>query len=451
MNHLQLAAPPSVLVPALAIWLGAGWLGLANWRRSARNRAVGRLEALRFLLVTMLLFTLLRPEYVEHLQRKTAPEIAILMDASDSMKTRDLTLTNKVVSRAQWLDARRAAKFWLPLESQAKVAVEDFAVPSTNAGAINGTDLNAALELTLQRFKNLKAVLVLSDGDWNMGKSPLATATRYREQNIPIFTVAVGRLTPLPDLILENVSMPAYGLLGEDIAVPFKVTSHLAREVKTTVSIYDPQGEQAKKEITIPPNGAVEDAVLWSPRAAGEITATVKVPVEPEESIAENNERSFHISIRQEKLKVLVVDSLPRWEYRYLRNALARDPGVDMQCLLYHPEIGPGGGPNYIPAFPATKEALAPYDVIFLGDVGIGQNELTETNAAMIRGLVEQQASGLVFVPGPRGREATFLDSPLADLYPGRVGPIQTAGRRTGERGATGPDQRRQTSLAHPL
>ena len=123
-----------------------------------------------------------------------------------------------------------------------------------------------------------------------------------------------------------------------------------------------------------------------------------------------------------------MVDSLPRWEYRYLRNALARDPGVDMQCLLYHPGIGPGDGPNYISAFPATKEALAPYDVIFLGDVGIGQNELTETNAAMIRGLVEQQASGLVFVPGSRGREATFLNSPLADLYPVQLDPSKPQG-----------------------
>ena len=428
MNHLQLAAPLPVLAPALALWLFAAWLSLANWRRSARARAVGRLECLRFLLLTLLVFTLLRPEYVQHLQRNLTPEIAILMDASDSMKTRDLTLTNKTVSRAEWLQAKRAAQFWLPLQSKARVVIEDFAAPSTNANAINGTDLNAALEQTLQRFKNLKAVLLLTDGDWNLGKSPLATATRYREQNIPIFSVAVGRETPMPDLILENVSMPSYGILGEDIAVPFKVTSHLDRQVKTTVAIYDEQGQQAKKDITIPPNGAVEDAILWSPRSGGEITATVKVPVEPEETIAENNERSFHISIRQEKLRVLVVDSLPRWEYRYLRNALARDPGVDMQCLLYHPEIGPGDGPNYIPAFPATKEALAPYDVIFLGDVGIGQNELTDTNAAMIRGLVEQQASGLVFVPGQRGREATFLNSPLADLYPVVLDPSKPLG-----------------------
>jgi hypothetical protein len=418
MSHLSVAAPISVILPGLAIWLGAAWLCLANWRRSGNRRAAGKLETLRFILVTLLVLTLLRPEYVEHLQQSATPEIAILVDGSDSMKTRDLNISNNVLSRAQWLEQQLQRGFWAPLRNKAKVSVETFSAPSTNQNAINGTDLGQALENAFHRYKNLKTVLLLSDGDWNTGKSPLGAATRYREQNIPVFTVAVGRETPLPDLALENVSAPAYGLFGEEIAIPFKVTSHLPREVKTTVSIMDEAGEAASKQITIPPNGEVEEAVLWSPRATGEVTATVKLPVEPDEAIAENNERTFHISIRVEKLKVLVVDSLPRWEYRYLRNALARDPGVDLSCLLLRPDLGPGDGVNYIQSFPDSKESLAPYDVVFLGDVGIGQDELTDNDAQLLKGLVEQQGSGLVFVPGRRGREDTFLNSPLKDLYP---------------------------------
>jgi hypothetical protein len=416
MSHFSVAAPVSVIVPGLAIWLGAAWLCHANWRRSGNRRAAGRLEALRFILVSLLVLTLLRPEYVEHLQRTATPEIAILVDGSDSMKTRDMVVSNNVVSRAQWLQLQRAV--WAPLRNKAKVSVETFAAPSTNQNAINGTDLGRALEDAFHRFKNLKAVLLLSDGDWNMGQSPLGAATQYREQNIPVFTVAVGRETPLPDLALEDVSAPAYGLFGEEIAIPFKVTSHLPREVKTTVSIMDENGEAASKQITIPPNGEVEESILWSPRALGGVTATVKLPVEPDEAIADNNEQTFHISIRVEKLKVLVVDSLPRWEYRYLRNALARDPGVELSCLLLRPDLGPGEGVDYLPAFPDSKEALAPYDVVFLGDVGIGQGELTDDDAQLLKGLVEQQGSGLVFVPGRRGREISFLDSPLKDLYP---------------------------------
>ncbi len=38
MNHLSLAAPISVMLLGLAIWLGAGWLCYANWQRSGRRR-----------------------------------------------------------------------------------------------------------------------------------------------------------------------------------------------------------------------------------------------------------------------------------------------------------------------------------------------------------------------------------------------------------------------------
>jgi hypothetical protein len=418
MNHLSVAAPASVIIAGVFLWLFAGWLCLANWQRSANRRASGWLETLRFVLITLLAVTLLRPECVKKLERASTPEIAVLTDASESMNTRDVDAGAGVISREQWIRRQVGRRFWGPLDAKAKISVEPFSAPSTNANAINGTDLNLALEGALHRYKNLKAVLLLSDGDWNLGKSPLGTATQYREQSIPIFTVAVGRETPVPDLVLENVSAPAYGLFGEEIAVAFKVTSHLAHEVKTAISISDNFGESAKKDITIPANGEVEDSILWSPREVGEITATVKLPVEPDEAIAENNERTFHMSVRVEKLKVLVVDSLPRWEYRYLRNALARDPGVDMRCLLLHPDLGPGEGLNYISAFPDSKEALSSYDVVFLGDVGIGENELTDKDAELLKGLVEQQGSGLVFVPGRRGREATFLNSPLKDLYP---------------------------------
>lgn len=428
MSNISLAAPLTVMLIGLAIWLGSAWLCYNNWRRSPNPSVSGKLEALRLLLITFLVFTLLRPEYIKHIERKDLPEIAVLIDSSDSMKTRDVIATNKVESRADWLQQQRARQFWKPLEKTAKVGVEDFSAASTNTSIVNGTDIGGALENALTRHQNLKAALLLTDGDSNFGKPPLGAATRYREQNIPIFTVSIGRDAPVPDLVLDSVSAPSYGLLGEEIAIPFKVTSHLPREVKTSVSLVDQFGEETKKDITIPAKGELEEAILWFPRSVGEVVATVKLPVQPDEAIAENNERQFHIAIRVEKLKVLVVDSVPRWEYRYLRNALARDPGVDMSCLLFHPDIGVGDGLHYITAFPNTKEAISSYDVIFLGDVGVGQGELTEQNAELIKGLVEQQSSGLVFVPGRRGREQTLVNSALKDLLPVVLDPSKPQG-----------------------
>lgn len=421
MTQWSFSASGPLMALIAVIWIAAGCLSWINWRRR-RTPGVAAMEALRFLVMTLIGFTLLRPEFVRRIMQTEQPEIVILSDASESMRTRDVVVdSSTVVQRDEWLEQGRQTNFWRPLEKKAKVLVEEFARPSTNAAAGGtdlGTDLNQALEAVLQRQKHLKAVLLLSDGDWNLGKSPLNAAARYRGQKVPVYTVAVGSENHLPDLVLQEVTAPSYGLLGEQISLPFKVQNHLPREIKTTVTLASAAGMEVRKEITLPAFATVQDSVVWAPRKLGEYTLNLKIPVQPDEYLNDNNDQTFRVSIRTEKLNVLVVDSTPRWEYRYLRNALSRDPGVSLDCLLYHPGMSVGQGSNYISSFPETKELIAKYDVVFLGDVGLGLNELSEKDLDLLKGLVEQQGSGLVFLPGPRGRQLTLLAHPIRDLLP---------------------------------
>lgn len=422
MTHLELSASWAVRIFALLLWAAAGWFAFQNYRRRGAAKWVGWLEGLRFAIVTLIVFTLFKPEFVKQIIEKELPEIAVLFDASGSMATRDVPAGDKnILRRNQWLQLQRTNQFWKPWQRNARVAVEEFgAPPPPNATATReeGTDLNAALDDTLQRHRRLKAVVVLTDGDWNLGASPVSAATRYRSREVPIYTVGVGSDSFLPDLVLENVVVPAYGLLGEQVSIPFKIQSHLPREVRTTVTLSSPEGELGRKEIVIPAYGLAQDTILWSPTALGDQQLRLSFPVAEGEFIEDNNEQKFRISVRTEKLNVLVVDSLPRWEYRYLRNALERDPGVAMNCLLLHPGMKPGEGTNYIKAFPESKEAISKYDVVFLGDIGIGNGELTTKQMELVKGLVEQQGSGLVFLPGSRGRQMTLVNSPIGDLLP---------------------------------
>jgi len=154
------------------------------------------------------------------------------------------------------------------------------------------------------------------------------------------------------------------------------------------------------------------------------------VPKHPDEFAADNNRLTAPIAIREEKLKVLVVESFPRWEYRYLRNALSRDPGIEVSCLLFHPGLGKVGGGNkdYIKQFPAGLDELARYDVVFLGDVGVEDGQLTAEQCRLLKGLVEHQASGLVFMPGIEGKEISLLATELGDLCPVALDPAQPGG-----------------------
>jgi len=380
------------------------------------------MEALRFVIMTLIAFTLARPEFVRLIVETEEPEIVVLTDGSGSMATRDVVLAAEdVIERETWLAGVQATNFWRPLEGEAKVMLEEFDRPSTNAPGSNtvaGTDLNASLAAVLQRQQHLKAVLLLTDGDWNQGESPVNAAIQYRSRNVPIYTVRVGREMPLPDLVLEEVSAPSYGLLGEQISIPFRVQSFLPRDVRTTVALTSVAGVDVRKDITIPAFGEVQSSLVWSPQALGSYSLNMGLPAEADEYLADNNDKHLRIAVRTEKLRVLVVESLPRWEYRFLRNALSRDPGVEVDCLLMHPGMERGEGRDYIRTFPRTRELISKYDVVFVGDVGIGEGELTEEDAELLRGLVEQQGSGLVFMPGMRGRQLTLAETALGELLP---------------------------------
>ena len=420
----QINTAPWVVVVAAAFVLASVWFLFRSLRREGSGGGLTALHVLRLLVAVLVAFTLLRPERVVVKKRTEQPRVLVLYDGSGSMDTKDvLTGEKQSLSRAEWVKQQLEAKFFGPLEKQYQVTIEPFAQPPADDAKADveteiGTDLNAPLERVLKQHSDLRAVLLLSDGDWNLGKSPITAATALAQREVPVFAVGVGSETYLPDVEMQSVLAPTYGLVNERISVMFTVQNHLPREVKTTVSVQGPGDAKGSKTVTLPPMGQVQDMLVFTPQAEGEGDFTVRVPVEREEVFSGNNERTFHLAVRKETLKVLVVDSQPRWEFRYLRNALMRDPGVAVNTVLYMPGIGVGEGAGYLKEFPAKREDLQSYDVVFIGDVGVGGGMLTPENATMLRGLVEQQASGVVFLPGALGRQKTLADSALGDLVP---------------------------------
>lgn len=412
----------SLILLGIVILAAAAALSCLQWVRRNRERPVAWIEGFRFLSVGMVVFTLFKPEIVRVIPRTDPAEVVVLMDGSNSMQTRDVTSSGATPqTRAAWLGSARERKFWAPLEAKGAVAIETFSEPPPpDAGrtAEEGTNLSGPLLTALKTRPNLKAVLLTTDGDWNLGESPVVAAAEYAERGIPIYTVGIGAPTALPDLELKPVTVPSFGLLGEQISIPFRIQSFMSHEVKTVVKLSGAAGANISKSITIPPFSQVQDSLLWAPTQPGDYTLKLSFPAEPEESLTGNNEQDFRISIRNETLKVLVIDSAPRWEYRYLRNALERDPGVELKTLLLHPGMKPGGGTDYLEKFPESKEELSKFDVIFLGDIGNGTGELTNQQLELVRGLIEHQGSGLVLLPGLRGRLPSLQSSPIADLFP---------------------------------
>jgi hypothetical protein len=423
---LHLSPTPLTLWIGIIALLAIGWLSVLTWRRSPHPRRTAVLEILRMTAAVAVVILLWQPEWRTVVHPTTKPRIAILWDESKSMDTIDAQLPpalaekSAIVSRADWVKKALSSDLWKPLEANGanEVITLPFATPDEANPAISGSDLEFPLSDVLQNQSNLRAVVMLSDGDANSGQPPVAAAQKMRLRGVPLYAIPIGSQTRLPDLDILSASAPGYGIVGENVQIPFTIRSSLDRQVRTIIRLRDNSGRQITKDLILPPNAETHDSILWRIDKEGSATLELSIPVADGELVSTNNSRRFVIAGRPEKIRVLVIESQPRWEYRFLRNALSRDPGVEVSCLLFHPSLGLGGGREYIQKFPEKLEDLAKYDVVFIGDVGVNKDQLTKEQCALIRGLVENQASGVIFMPGSKGNQFSLLDTELADLMP---------------------------------
>ncbi|EMI20404.1 putative membrane protein, partial [Rhodopirellula maiorica SM1] len=394
-NSLFLAV--SILV--LILTCGLAWIACA---RSRFRSSIVWLELFRVLLVAVAVLLLNQPEVIYQIDPTRRPTVVILGDESLSMETADMgDELNPMRTRQDSVRHLMDKQTWAAVEQDADVVVVPFASDPEN----DRTDIDAALASALDGYPNLRAVVLASDGDWNAGAAPVEAATKFRMQQVPIFTIPVGSQERLPDVELLSFEVPALGVANKTLRIPFSVESSLPQDHRAIAKLVASDGTEVTREFTIQAMGQTSEAILWKPDQTGDFQLTLTIPMHASERIANNNELSMPISIPEVQLKVLVIESRPRWEYRYLRNALSRDPGIEVSCLLFHPGLTKTGGGNrdYIASFPDDLADLSQYDVVFLGDVGVSEDQLSEEQCQLLKGLVEQQASGLVVIPGIAG------------------------------------------------
>jgi hypothetical protein len=393
----------------------SAFLSWKTWVRSGKKTPVLALETFRFLVVILILATLLNPEQVEKEEKENEPEIVCLLDVSGSMSTLDVRDSNgSIESRIDWARKTMDGDWKKELEQNSTIITTTF---SSQSGT-QGTDLSRALSEALENSGNLKAVLFLSDGDSNTGPSVLSLAGKCRSAAVPVYSIRIGAPKALPDLSIEEAFAPSFALQDEKITINYRITNTFEQRQRSTLKLFANEQLVSQKPLLISASDEIAGSMVWLPPSEGDYELKVVLDKVARESLPGNNERTLSTRVENKVIKALIVDSFPRWEYRFLRNALDRDPGIDMKSVLFHPGLSPGEGKDYLPEFPRSKDTLASFDVIFLGDIGMGENELSEEQCKNLDELIRLQASGLVFLPGRRGRQLTFSDSPLSDLLP---------------------------------
>jgi hypothetical protein len=264
------------------------------------------------------------------------------------------------------------------------------------------------------------AVVVFSDGVNTEGSSLADAAARARRKGVPLFTIALGSETPIRDVELTDVLVDEVVFVDDVVNFEFKLTATGmdGHNIRVVLHKKDDMTPLAETNITLGKDGETQRGRLaFRPTEVGEYEYIVEIEPIADENQRDNNRQQRHVSVRNEQVRVLLVQSYPSYEFRYLKHLLERDSTVKLRAVLQEAD------PEYaeldetaLSVFPIRREELFEYDVLVFGDVNPAF--LSATALANIKAFVEEKGGGAVVVSGPLYTPVAYRDTVLAELLP---------------------------------
>ena len=446
----------------LLLWMGCAAIVLRTYMsdpaRLARPQRI-LLVVLRVSVITLVLFMM--HGWVVHRHRVDLPDLIVALDDSLSMATEDhysahdvglaaSTLTRRagLPAASRWnqslsllhhdggawlqaLEARYRIKAYRIGES-ARVMAEPLQdgidVSTMSPPAELGSQLGDGLKTILdaQRGRPTAALILLTDGITTSGSSLPDVAELARQQGVPLFLVGLGDDLPPRDIRLTDLLVDAATFVGDVLSFDAKIQHDGFPGAPVTVQLLDEANEVLDEQrVTLNGFGGAQPVRLsHRPQRVGEREYQIRLPVQAGESSAENNQLTQRVLVRDEQIRVLLVEGLPSYEFRTLRQLLSRlvreetgDRVVQLTTLLQSADFEIADqDETAIRVFPVRREELFAYDVLVFGDVDPAQ--LTSSMMEQIAEFVTVRGGGVIFIAGNRFNPTAYAGTALEHLFP---------------------------------
>ena len=302
----------------------------------------------------------------------------------------------------------------------------------------NDTDLRLPLRRLLEKSPGDNAkhlgVILFTDGQHNVGPSPLDLARELGVRKLPIYAVALGSKIPPSDIAVLELSAPKQIFKDAEVAVSTRIRVQGIAAQPIIVELFDATGERRlleRKTLTHSGRDGVESVKFTTKFSEVglrrlEVKATPTLPDVKEVSEA-NNKLATLTRVTEDKIRVLLVDGEARWEYQYLVNALGRDADIRLDRLLFDaPSIGSiaddkreaAGLPmsRWPDEIAGKEDPLWKYDCILLGDVP--PERLPLAVQQRLEKYVADREGTLVISAGKRSMPMALVGAPFAKLIP---------------------------------
>ena len=287
-----------------------------------------------------------------------------------------------------------------------------------------GTSIGGALEALAktERGVPLAGVVLLSDGLDTSSRRAEAVVRDLGTRGIPVYTVPVGIADP-DDVSIRNVIMQDVAFTGDKVPVRVQLQSkgYEKRTAELTVSL---NGRGVARQTVTFEGGLQFVEIFFNVDVAERGAARIGVEIEAftDESTAANNRVERSVRVVNEKINVLCIEGSARWEFRYLRAMLKRDPRINATFIATRAQPGLAqSSSEYIAKFPEDREEAFAYDLVILGDVD--SSFFSVEAFQRLEELIKERGGSLLMLCGARFAPSSYAGTPVERMLPVRFDP----------------------------
>ena len=301
------------------------------------------------------------------------------------------------------------------------VAVEDLTVLKA---ADPGTSIASSLEAVANSGGIPPAgIVLLSDGiDSATSQRSEAVLRDLGARGIPVYTVPLGLPDP-DDVSINNIVMQEVAFSGDRVPVRVHLQSegYEQRTARLSVLLND---RRVSSRVVRFEGGLQFEEVDFRVDIYEKGAAQIDVVIEPfdDEVSITNNRITRSIRVVNEKVNVLYIEGNARWEFRYLRAILKRDPRINATFIASNvgPEVA-RNSPEHIERFPSKREEAFMYDLVILGDVDAAF--FNDEELGLLEELIRDRGASLLMLCGPMHSPGSYQGTPVQTMLPVRFDP----------------------------
>lgn len=395
---------------------------------SFKDRAL--LTTLRALTLLLLVAFLLRPVVFVQAQGVSDSLVAILVDVSRSMRIADAGggQPSTRIARAAAVVGDLQQQLGTSFRSEVVTFGESVAKGDVSQLAADArrSDLSGALASLADRYRGqrLGGIVVVSDGGDTAGRE----AGTLRPLGVPAFTIGVGNPKTARDREVINVTAGEPLLSESSIDLSVSAVSHGFGTDTIEIRVTENGRPIEVRRVTPSADGApVHEVFTVSPASQTATLYAIEIPTDTGELISENNARRILVPPQGRKRRVLLVEGAPGFEHTFVKRALTRDPGLELDSVVrkgkneegrdtFIVQAGASRSAALAEGYPLKRSELFVYDAIVFAN--IAGDFFTRDQLAMTADFVAARGGGLLVLGARSFERAGLVGTAIEEVLP---------------------------------